>query len=81
MNGRGADAARLAQIAHDLRTPLNAIRTWTQVLEMELAAAPANEAALRALRGIREGIDTQVRLIEEGLERGPFDETARRGGR
>lgn len=81
MNGRGVDAARLAQIAHDLRSPLNAIRTWTQVLEIELGATTASEGALRALRGIREGIDTQVRLIEDELEGRGLGKTAPRGPR
>ena len=57
----------LAVLAHDLRSPLNGIQVWANVLEKQL---PAELPPLmrRALDGIRNGIDHQVRLIEDLLD-------------
>ena len=57
-------------ISHDLRTPLNAIQTWTHVLEHRLLEfAPQKDAgAVRALAGIRAGVEQQVRLLDDLLD-------------
>jgi len=52
----------LSRVSHDLRSPLNAIHSWAYVLERKVDGADA--AALRALGGIRTGVEQQVRLLE-----------------
>ena len=64
---KDVDGIGLAAIAHDLRTPLNSIKSWTHVLEIELRES--SPGAKRALQGILAGVEAQVRLIEELLER------------
>jgi PAS domain S-box-containing protein len=55
----------LALVSHELRSPLNAIKGWSHVLENQLR--DADSATLRALNGIRIGIEHQVRLIDDLL--------------
>lgn len=52
----------LSLVSHDLRGPLNAIHSWAYVLERKLDANDAN--AQRAVTGIRNGVDQQVKLLE-----------------
>jgi K+-sensing histidine kinase KdpD len=57
----------LAVVSHDLRSPLNAIHSWAYVLERKLDVSDA--AAQRALAGIRSGVDQQVKLLEDVVDR------------
>ncbi len=57
----------LSLVSHDLRSPLNAIHSWAYVLERKLDAADA--AAQRALAGIRSGVEQQVKLLEEAVDK------------
>jgi signal transduction histidine kinase len=52
----------LSLVSHDLRGPLNAIHSWAYVLERKLDAN--DPAAQRAIAGIRNGVDQQVKLLE-----------------
>jgi signal transduction histidine kinase len=52
----------LSLVSHDLRGPLNAIHSWAYVLERKLDANDANSQ--RAITGIRNGVDQQVKLLE-----------------
>jgi signal transduction histidine kinase len=52
----------LSLVSHDLRGPLNAIHSWAYVLERKLDANDPN--SLRAVTGIRNGVDQQVKLLE-----------------
>jgi signal transduction histidine kinase len=52
----------LSLVSHDLRGPLNAIHSWAYVLERKLDANDPN--AQRAVAGIRNGVDQQVKLLE-----------------
>ncbi|MBP0592091.1 HAMP domain-containing histidine kinase [Paraburkholderia sp. LEh10] len=52
----------LSLVSHDLRSPLNAIHSWAYVLERKIDATDAT--AQRALEGIRNGVDQQVKLLE-----------------
>jgi Signal transduction histidine kinase len=52
----------LALVSHDLRGPLNAIHSWAYVLERKLDANDPNSQ--RAVTGIRNGVDQQVKLLE-----------------
>jgi signal transduction histidine kinase len=52
----------LSLVSHDLRGPLNAIHSWAYVLERKLDANDPN--AQRAVTGIRNGVDQQVKLLE-----------------
>ena len=63
-----AAAADAVRLAHDLRASLNGLRTWSQVLAERLRGHP-DPLVARALEGIRAGVDQQVRLIEERIER------------
>jgi signal transduction histidine kinase len=56
----------LGVVSHDLRGPLNAIHSWGYVLERKVDAADA--AAIRALGGIRSGVEQQVKLIEQFID-------------
>jgi hypothetical protein len=56
---------------------LNGIATWSQVLDARFAGHPDPEVR-RALRGIAEGIERQVRLIENHLEAGAVEPPLRR---
>jgi K+-sensing histidine kinase KdpD len=56
----------LAVVSHDLRSPLNAIHSWAYVLERKLDGS--DPAMLRALAGIRSGVDQQVRLLEDVVD-------------
>lgn len=47
--------------AHDLRSPLNGIQSWVHVLAGRVQDAPG---AQRALAGIQNAVEQQVRLIE-----------------
>ena len=57
----------LSLVSHDLRSPLNAIHSWAYVLERKLDAADA--AAQRALAGIRSGVEQQVKLLEDAVDK------------
>jgi len=52
----------LSLVSHDLRGPLNAIHSWAYVLERKLDANDPNSQ--RAVIGIRNGVDQQVKLLE-----------------
>ncbi|ANB77428.1 histidine kinase [Paraburkholderia phytofirmans OLGA172] len=52
----------LSLLSHDLRGPLNAIHSWAYVLERKLDANDPNSQ--RAVTGIRNGVDQQVKLLE-----------------
>ena len=52
----------LSLVSHDLRGPLNAIHSWAYVLERKLDANDPNSQ--RAVTGIRNGVDQQVKLLE-----------------
>ncbi len=56
----------LSVVSHDLRGPLNAIHSWAYVLERKLDAADAT--AQRAIDGIRNGVDQQVKLLESVVD-------------
>lgn len=56
----------LSIVSHDLRSPLNAIHSWAYVLERKLD--PTDPAGLRALAGIRSGVDQQVKLLEDAVD-------------
>ena len=57
----------LSLVSHDLRSPLNAIHSWAYVLERKLDAADAS--AQRALAGIRSGVEQQVKLLEDAIDK------------
>jgi len=57
----------LSIAAHDLRSPLNGIQSWTNVLQMQIPA-DASPLMVRALAGIKNGVEQQARLIEELLD-------------
>nr|WP_244817286.1 HAMP domain-containing sensor histidine kinase [Caballeronia sp. Lep1P3] len=57
----------LSIVSHDLRGPLNAIHSWGYVLERKVDAN--DPAAQRALAGIRSGVEQQVKLIEQSVDR------------
>ena len=52
----------LSLVSHDLRGPLNAIHSWAYVLERKLD--PNDPNSQRAVTGIRNGVDQQVKLLE-----------------
>ena len=52
----------LSLVSHDLRSPLNAIHSWAYVLDRKIDANDAT--AQRALEGIRNGVEQQVKLLE-----------------
>jgi signal transduction histidine kinase len=52
----------LSLVSHDLRSPLNAIHSWAYVLDRKIDTNDAT--AQRALEGIRNGVDQQVKLLE-----------------
>jgi signal transduction histidine kinase len=52
----------LSLVSHDLRSPLNAIHSWAYVLDRKIDVNDAT--AQRALEGIRNGVDQQVKLLE-----------------
>lgn len=57
----------LSLVSHDLRGPLNAIHSWAHVLERKLAVEDPGIA--RAIAGIRTGVEQQVKLIEDVIDR------------
>ncbi len=57
----------LSLVSHDLRSPLNAIHSWAYVLERKLDAADASSQ--RALAGIRSGVEQQVKLLEDAVDK------------
>jgi PAS domain S-box-containing protein len=69
MQAEAAARARdefLAIVSHELRSPLNGIQSWTHVLE---AYVPMEQPlVVRALAGIKLGVQQQVRLIEDLLD-------------
>ena len=59
----------LSIVSHELRSPLNGIQSWSHVLENQLnGSGEPNPVAMRALEGIRAGIEQQVRLIGHLLD-------------
>lgn len=58
----------LAIVSHELRAPLNGIQSWAHVLENYTKDAASAPLAQRALRGIKTGVEQQVRLIEDLLD-------------
>jgi K+-sensing histidine kinase KdpD len=56
----------LGIVSHDLRGPLNAIHSWGYVLERKVDSTDA--AAVRALGGVRSGVEQQVKLIEQFID-------------
>ena len=59
----------LSLVSHDLRGPLNAIHSWAHVLERKLAVAAEDPGIARAIAGIRTGVEQQVKLIEDVIDR------------
>lgn len=57
----------LAIVSHELRSPLNGIQNWSNVLESQMKT-DAPSVMWRALAGIKNGVDQQVRLIEDLLD-------------
>lgn len=57
----------LAIVSHELRSPLNGIQNWSNVLEGQMKT-DAPSMMWRALAGIKNGVDQQVRLIEDLLD-------------
>lgn len=57
----------LAIVSHELRSPLNGIQNWSNVLEGQMKS-DAPSVMWRALAGIKNGVDQQVRLIEDLLD-------------
>jgi len=53
-------------VSHELRSPLNGIQSWTHVLENYVATD--SPPVVRALAGIKRGVQQQVRLIEDLLD-------------
>jgi PAS domain S-box-containing protein len=58
----------LSIVSHELRAPLNGIQSWAHVLESYLKDVTSVPLAQRALKGIKTGINQQVRLIEDLLD-------------
>jgi PAS domain S-box-containing protein len=56
----------LAIVSHELRSPLNGIQSWTHVLENYVGND--SPPVMRALAGIKLGVQQQVRLIEDLLD-------------
>ncbi len=57
----------LSRVSHDLRSPLNAIHSWAYVLERKVDTT--DTTAQRALDGIRTGVEQQVQLLEQMVDR------------
>lgn len=57
----------LSIVSHDLRGPLNAIHSWAHVLERKLNSDDPGVA--RAIAGIRTGVEQQVKLIEDVIDK------------
>jgi K+-sensing histidine kinase KdpD len=57
----------LSIVSHDLRGPLNAIHSWAHVLERKLASE--DPGIVRAIAGIRTGVEQQVKLIEDVIDK------------
>ncbi len=62
---RGRDEF-LAIVSHELRSPLNGIQNWAHVLES--VPGNGNKLMLRAISGIKTGVEQQVRLIDDLLD-------------
>ncbi|WP_293394866.1 PAS domain-containing protein [Nevskia sp.] len=62
---RGRDEF-LAIVSHELRSPLNGIQNWAHVLES--VPGNGNKLMLRAIAGIKIGVEQQVRLIDDLLD-------------
>lgn len=59
----------LAIVSHELRSPLNGIQSWSHVLENQFSGVDrGNPLVIRALEGIRAGVEQQVALIEHLLD-------------
>ncbi|KAG0190456.1 hypothetical protein DFQ28_002028 [Apophysomyces sp. BC1034] len=56
----------LSVASHDLRSPLNGIHSWIYVLESKVGQA--DPAIVRALAGLRTGVEQQVRIIEDVID-------------
>jgi hypothetical protein len=56
-----------ARLAHELRGPLTGIRTWCRVLH-DHVEGHEDPLVARALAGIDEGIEQQLRVIETLVE-------------
>lgn len=57
----------LSIVSHDLRGPLNAIHSWAHVLERKIVSEDPGIA--RAIAGIRTGVEQQVKLIEDVIDK------------
>lgn len=57
----------LSIVSHDLRGPLNAIQNWTQVLKSQFAPDPQT-LMQRALAGIQDGVEQQVKRIDDLMD-------------
>lgn len=57
----------LSMVSHELRGPLNAIQNWSQVLKSQFAPGPQT-ITQRALAGIQEGVEQQVKRIDNLME-------------
>ncbi|MDP3294614.1 MAG: PAS domain S-box protein [Nevskia sp.] len=56
----------LAIVSHELRSPLNGIQNWAHVLES--IQGEGSKLMLRAIAGIKTGVEQQVRLIDDLLD-------------
>ncbi|WP_295686854.1 PAS domain-containing protein [uncultured Nevskia sp.] len=64
-SARGRDEF-LAIVSHEMRSPLNGIQNWAHVLES--VPGNSNKLMLRAIAGIKIGVEQQVRLIDDLLD-------------
>jgi len=53
-------------VSHAIRSPLNGIKTWAGVLSNSIDAGD-EQTMRRALRGILDGVDAQVRFLDDLL--------------
>ncbi|VCU71737.1 Sensor protein DivL [Pigmentiphaga humi] len=58
--------AFLSRLSHELRSPLNGIQSWAHVLESRVDGQ--TPGLVRALGGIRTGIQQQVQLLDELMD-------------
>ena len=57
----------LSIVSHELRSPLNSIQNWSSVIEAQLGR-DAPPSLRRALIGIKQGVEQQVRLLNDLID-------------